>query len=129
MDGFGIFCKRKAKYYLGNSIHPRGSVSITAAVLVLFLTANFRFNIQRSVYHQGSPNKKLFCDPINPPKDVKRLKIYFFSFAPLYRIFFLFCSIAALVTRGYFYCGCILYVIVGNEVLQTVLTAVRRSGK
>ena len=88
-----------------------------------------------SVYYRG--NLKQCLDSIGNKipafmeysEETNYLKIYFFSYAPLYRIFFLLCSIAALGTRGYFYCGCILYVMHENKVLHTVLTAMRRSGR
>ena len=32
-------------------------------------------------------------------------------------------------TNGYFYCGCILYIFLNDDVLQQVLTALRRSGE
>ena len=84
-----------------------------------------------SVYYRGK--LKQYLDSIIPgfikySGEESYFKVYFFSFAPLYRIFFLFCSIAALGTSGYLYCGCILYLMVGNRVLHTILTAVRRSG-
>ena len=69
-----------------------------------------------------------YCKSIKPPENAKCFEIYFLSFVPLYRIFFLLCSVVALGTRGYFYCGCILYVLLSSDVLFTVLTAVRRSG-
>lgn len=56
-------------------------------------------------------------------------QVNFISFSSLYRIVFLLCSIAALGTSGYFYCGCILYVFLRNNILQNVLTAVNRSGE
>ena len=56
-------------------------------------------------------------------------QVNFISFSSLYRIVFLLCSITALGTSGYFYCGCILYVFLRNNILQNVLTAVNRSGE
>ena len=68
--------------------------------------------------------------PINE-KPVKRecFEVYFLSFSPIYRIIFLLCSIFALATSGYLYCGCILYVFLENDVLQQVLVAIKRSGE
>ena len=70
--------------------------------------------------------------PDNLFDDDRRLEhfqVYFFNFRPLYRIVFLICSIVALGTEGYFYCGCILYVFLNSNVLQQVLTAIWRSGE
>ena len=41
----------------------------------------------------------------------KYFQIKFFSFEPLYNFFFVLFSFAGLVTKGYFYCGCIIYII------------------
>ena len=75
---------------------------------------------------------KAFCGnsiTINHPGEAKCFEVYLLSFAPLYRIFFVVCSILALGTHGYFYCGCSLYLFLKSSVLHQVLTAVRRSGK
>ena len=63
------------------------------------------------------------------PVSSQCFEVYFISFAPLYRIIFVLCSLLALATSGYFYCCCILYVFLKNDVLHHVLTAVRRSGR
>lgn len=56
-------------------------------------------------------------------------QVNFIGFSSLYRVAFLLCSIAALGTSGYFYCGCILYVFLRNNMLQNVQAAVSRSGE
>ena len=56
-------------------------------------------------------------------------EVYFISFGPLYRILFVLCSLLALASSGYFYCCCILYLFMKNDVLRHVLIAVRRSGR
>ena len=56
-------------------------------------------------------------------------EVYLISFAPLYRIVFVLCSLLALATSGYFYCCCVLYVFLKSNVLHQVLTIVRRSGR
>ena len=76
-------------------------------------------NCLQKILYDGEYQKAIFFE------------IFFFSFASFYRIFFLLCSIAALGTNGYFYCGCLLYVIVGLQIhiLHTVYNAVVKSGK
>lgn len=113
------------------SCHSYSFVSYT--LINTYNSIFFRYDFVNSVlyrklkWHLGKTGEKL--STIQPPQEANYFKIYFFSFTPLYHIFFLLCSIAALGTRGYFYCGCILYVVVGSDVLHTILTAVRRSGK
>lgn len=67
--------------------------------------------------------------PVTKPVSSQCFEVYFISFPPLYRLLFLFCSIVAMATNGYFYCGCILYIFLNDDVLQQVLTALRRSGE
>ena len=64
-----------------------------------------------------------------PPDDLHGFDVEFFSFNPLYRLLFLLCSILSLGFSGFFYCGCVLYVFLRNDVLTQVLSAVKRSGK
>ena len=64
--------------------------------------------------------------------DVPEIRVYevdIISFDPVYRFIFLICSIAAITTSGYFYCGCLLYTVIRNQVFRVVLLAIRRSGK
>ena len=88
------------------------------------------FQLKELIYrsHQLGMIFNITEKPINNLDIAECFEQYFLSFAPLYRIIFLLCSIAALATKGYFYCGCILYVLMGSEVLLNILTAVRRSG-
>ena len=53
----------------------------------------------------------------------------FFSFEPLYRISFVFFSLAGLIGSGYFYCGCMIYIFLKNHVLHYILKALGKSGK
>uniref|UniRef100_A0A1X7UK67 MIR domain-containing protein n=1 Tax=Amphimedon queenslandica TaxID=400682 RepID=A0A1X7UK67_AMPQE len=57
----------------------------------------------------------------------QHFQVYFFNFRPLYCIVFLVCSIVAMGYEGYFYCGCILYAFLNNNVLQQVLIAISKS--
>ena len=64
-----------------------------------------------------------------PPEKLCAFEFDFVSFNSLYRLIFLGCSIAALGTSGYFYCGCLLYIFMSNNVMLVVLAAVYHSGK
>lgn len=66
---------------------------------------------------------------IQPPEKLHGFQIQFISFSPIYRLFFLACSIVALFTSGYWYCFCLLYIFLGTDVMSVVLSAVRHSGK
>ena len=65
---------------------------------------------------------------IQKPKEQKCFDIYFIGFGPIYRILFVCFSILSLAFSGYWYCGCLLFVVFNIEVLEQVLTALRRSG-
>ena len=43
-------------------------------------------------------------------------------------ILFLLCSILSLIFYGYFYCICLLYIVVNNDILVRVLRAVTKNG-
>ena len=73
------------------------------------------------------PNNKLY-NAIQRPKDLEYFGIYFFGFEPIYNILFVCFSILSLAFSGYWYCGCLIYVFLNIEVLEQVLTALRRSG-
>ena len=72
---------------------------------------------------------ELMCRWFNKPREVGCFGTYFFGFQTIYRILFLWFSIAALVHSGYWYCGCLLYVFLRSKLLAQVLTALSRSGK
>ena len=57
------------------------------------------------------------------------LDVNIFGITTLYLIAFVACSILSLVFDGYFYCICLLYVIVNNETLLRVLRAVTKNGQ
>ena len=62
------------------------------------------------------------------PKEQKYFEMYFMEFKTIYRIL-LFCfSILSLAFSGYWYCGCLLYVLLKIEVLEHVLNALWKSG-
>lgn len=66
---------------------------------------------------------------IQYPEMPYAFQIKFLSFAPIYRLVFLACSIAALFTSGYWYCFCLLYIFRGTNVMTVVLSAVGHSSK
>ena len=76
-------------------------------------------------------NKVFCCGKFHSerPQPEKYFQIFFFSFEPLYRIFFAIFSMLGLVSSGYFYCGCMIYLFLRNHVLLNILRAVRKSGK
>ncbi|XP_019861438.1 PREDICTED: uncharacterized protein LOC100634093 isoform X2 [Amphimedon queenslandica] len=51
-----------------------------------------------------------------------------FSISTLYMLLFLVCSILSLAFKGYFYCFCLLFIIVHNDILKRVLRAVTKNG-
>ena len=102
---------------------------------VIIIIFTHRWDLKKWVYrHEHLKNLSVQASEalggvtINPPETNKCFELYLLSFSPLYRILFVICSILALGTHGYFYCGCILYVFLKSSVLHQVLTAVRRSG-
>lgn len=58
--------------------------------------------------------------------DVTQLE--FFSFEPIYRGFFVLFSLIGFIGSGYFYCGCMFYIFIKNNVLRYILKAIRKSG-
>jgi inositol 1,4,5-triphosphate receptor type 1 len=74
-------------------------------------------------------NKWFCCGKFHAtrPQPEKYFQIFFFSFEPLYRLFFVLFSFLAVISNGYFYCGCTLYLFLRNQVLLYVLRAVRKS--
>lgn len=88
----------------------------------------FRYNLKKLLdHHQKDFNGELL--QFKKPVSRQCFEVYLISFAPLYRILFVLCSLLALATSGYFYCCCILYVFLKSDVLPQVVTAVRRSGR
>ena len=51
-----------------------------------------------------------------------------FSVSTIYMVLFLICSILSLAFRGYFYCFCLLFIIVNNDILKRVLRSVTKNG-
>ena len=39
------------------------------------------------------------------------------------------CSVLSLAFYGYFYCVCLLYIVIDNDILQRVLKSVTKNGK
>ena len=66
---------------------------------------------------------------ISEPKKEKYFQINFIGFEPIYRILFVCFSILSLAFSGYWYCGCLLYLLLKIEVLEQVLTALWKSGE
>jgi inositol 1,4,5-triphosphate receptor type 1 len=56
------------------------------------------------------------------------LGVNIFGVSTLYMIILVACSILSLIFRGYFYCLCLLFVVVDNDILKRVLRAVTRNG-
>ena len=50
------------------------------------------------------------------------------SISTLFMLMFLSCSICGLVFQGYFYCFCLLFIVVSNDILKRVLRAVTKNG-
>lgn len=50
------------------------------------------------------------------------------SFEPLYNVYFVLFSLAGLVTKGYFYCGCMIYVLY-NPTAIFIAQILKRSGE
>ena len=48
--------------------------------------------------------------------------------SPLYTQLFLLASLAGLFTNGYFYCACLLHIVVNNDILKRVLKSISKPG-
>ena len=57
------------------------------------------------------------------------IDVKIFGVSTLYMIVFLCCSILSFVFSGYFYCICLLFIIVNNDILKRVLRAVTKNGE
>ena len=57
------------------------------------------------------------------------LDVNIFGMTTVYLVLFFACSFLSLFFHGYFYCICLLYVIVNNEILLRVLRAVTMNGQ
>lgn len=51
------------------------------------------------------------------------------GFTTIYIVVFLASSILSLAFFGYFYCLCLLYIVVGNDILQRALQSITKNGK
>lgn len=83
------------------------------------------YQIVNKVYEQ------IFHKPIEKkrPKPEEHFQIFFFSFQPIYRILFFLFSVAGFATHGYFYCGCMIYPFLTNNVMLYIVRALKKSGK
>ena len=119
--------------------HPQCSTFYSAHNYYMIWPHLFRYKFKKWLDHyeflrrvQENINNRL-CKGKLPefkkPVSSQCFEVYLISFAPLYRIIFVLCSLLALATSGYFYCCCVLYVFLKSNVLHQVLTIVRRSGR
>ena len=97
--------------------------------------ALYRYNLKKRIHEsrRGKQPVRLCCptkarDP-TPPEPVQYFEIEFIALYPVYRVLFVGFSAAALMTWGYFYCCCLLYVFFEFNVLYDVSTALSRSGE
>lgn len=106
-------------------------------ILEMFYLHTFRYDLKKGLRRRRYlykiarlTNKYLCCGKVSAHHHVPNnyFQTSFFSFEPLYRIFFALFSCLGLVLSGYFYCGCMLYVFLKNSVLQYILKAVGKSG-
>ena len=133
-----IFCIFSDVEGMGNIWFLLAFISKNCSLMSCYLIYYYRYDLRKwsdryeYIRRWRSALNDVFCGgklpSINKPVNSQCFEVYFISFPPLYRILFLIFSIVALGTHGYFYCGCILYVFLTDDVLQQVLTAIRRSG-
>ena len=83
-----------------------------------------RFFKKENVLEAFVKKKNVSTIPQSPILDIN-----IFGVTTLYLVVFFACSFLSLVFDGYFYCICLLYVIVNNDILLRVLRAVTQNGQ
>ncbi|XP_019854531.1 PREDICTED: inositol 1,4,5-trisphosphate receptor type 3-like isoform X2 [Amphimedon queenslandica] len=102
----------------------------------MLLITRFKYKLvkgllrRKKLYQVVNRIHQLLCrGPIRNkrPKPAEYFQIFLFSFHPIYRILFVLFSIAGLATHGYFYCGCLIYLFLRNDVMLYIVRALKRS--
>ncbi len=64
-----------------------------------------------------------------PPPEELYSDVPVLGLMTVYVVIFLLCSVLSLAFHGYFYCICLLHVIVNNDILQRVLKSITKNGE
>ena len=78
----------------------------------------------------GKVFNRILCGKytIKRPVEPKYFNVHVFSFEPVYRVIFTLFSALGLFVNVYFYTFCLIYVLLGNDILQDILSSVKAAG-
>lgn len=131
MVGNNILYYGGSQFHFRNTIHPSDTVSYSSCFMSSCCIPRYNY-IQRHPRISSWLSRRFggkFLDTLKTVPKSRCFDIYFLSINPIGTIFFLLSSLLGLIIYGYFYCFCLLYMLVSVDVIQHVLNAVIGKGK